>query len=177
MLCWTVWKRCVYSEDATKRFPSEQICLPEDISIWQRQKRKEEGNSELYNCPSFSKTCGTTICCHLYRCFPFSDKYGTPFQHFFSNPSQKFFDSYDFIVDFRDKNQSFLYRPHMLVSMWYSIPLFCSKIDQKMPYFRVVTIKNAAKRSPFFIYFPRCLTHVVCTMILTTFQNEQWWGL
>ena len=43
--------------------------------------------------------------------------------------------------------------------------VFYSKIDQKRPFFSVLAMENATKRSPFSIYFPRCLTHVVCTVI------------
>ena len=33
-----------------------------------------------------------------------------------------------------------------------------------MPFCRVLTIENVTKRSPFLIYVPRCVTHVVCTV-------------
>ena len=34
-----------------------------------------------------------------------------------------------------------------------------------MLFFSVLAMENATKRSPFFMYFPRCLTHVVRTVI------------
>ena len=54
---------------------------------------------------------------------------------------------------------------HALIRVVQYSVVFYFKIDQKMLFFTLLTKENYTKRAPLFIYVPRYLTHVVCTVL------------